>query len=212
MKRLVAAIFLLCSFLPASKGQDMKTLFTGIPDTFIPQLEAAWRKDLIDLFESGKEARLQNTMNGYSKLLALSEDYLLLQATERTTIELKRLPLINDTYIICMATTVEGPAPDSRIRFYTTGWQPLESGNLFTPVPASWFIKEDVDTESNAFKEAMASLDMDLIRYNLSPGDQNLSATYTTPLYLSREERAKVAAFLKDTPKVYVWEKSFFSR
>ncbi|GHV53375.1 hypothetical protein FACS1894181_17150 [Bacteroidia bacterium] len=212
MKRLVVAISLLYFLIPASKGQDMKTLFTNIPDTHIPQLETAWRKDLIDLFLSGKEALLQNTMNGSSKLLNLTEDYLQLQATERTTIEIKRLPLINNTYIICMATTLEGPAPDSRIQFFTTDWQPLEANGLFTPVPTSWFIKEGVDTESNAFKDAMSSLDMDLIQYTLSPDNQNLTATYTTPLYLSRDERAKVTAYLKDTPKVYVWEKSFFSR
>ena len=38
----------------------------AMPDQYIPQLEHAWRKDLVDLYTSGKESRLKNTMNGFS--------------------------------------------------------------------------------------------------------------------------------------------------
>jgi hypothetical protein len=188
----------------------MKTLFTQMPDSYLPQLETAWRKDLIDLYLAGKEARLQNTMGGYSRLLKLTEDYLLLQVTERSSVEMKTLPLINNTRIICMVTTAEGPVADSRVSFYTTEWQPLASSALFTPVPADWFIREDADTDSDAFKDATARLDIKLIKYTLSPEDQTLTAVYTTPLYLSEEDRKKVLPFLKDSPKIYTWDKSCF--
>jgi hypothetical protein len=191
-------------------AQDMKTLFTNMPDSLIPQLESAWRKDLIDLYNSGKEARLQNTMNGYSKLFKLTSDYVLLQPTERTTVELKSLPLVNNTYIICMVTTINSPVADSRVAFYSTDWKPLESGNLLAPVTGSWFVKEEADKNSDAYQDALARLDMDLIQYQLSPDNQNLTATYTTPLYLSENERNSVLPFLKDSPKTYTWEKSYY--
>lgn len=66
-----------------------------MPDQYIPQLEHAWRKDLVDLYTSGKESRLKNTMNGFSTLQKLTNDYLLLQTTERSTVEMKLLPLVN---------------------------------------------------------------------------------------------------------------------
>jgi hypothetical protein len=188
----------------------MKAVFIAMPDRYIPQLESAWRKDLVDLYGSGKEARLKNIMEGYSRLMKLTSDYLLLQTTERSFVEMKLLPLVNNTYIICMVTTINAPAPDSRINFYTTEWAPLAVSDLITPVSADWFIKEDADKDSDAYKDAMAHLDMDLIKYQLSPDNQTLEAHYTTPSYLSAEERASITPFLKDTPKVYTWEKFQF--
>jgi hypothetical protein len=188
----------------------MKTLFTQIPDAYLPQLEIAWRKDLAELFLAGKDARLQNTMGGYSQLQQLTDNYLMLRVTERSVVELKMLPLINHTYIICMVTTIEGPAPDSRVSFYTTEWQRLDPSALFTPVPPEWFLNDPGEADSDAFRDAIARLDMHLIKYRLSPEDLTLTAIYATPLYLNEEERQKTLPFLKENPKVYTWNRSCF--
>ncbi|MDO4756693.1 MAG: DUF3256 family protein, partial [Parabacteroides sp.] len=79
-------------------AQTMGEVFETIPDQYVPQLESAWRKDLVDLYQTGKEAKLKNTMNGLSELKQLTDSYLLLQATERSTIEMRLLPLLNNTY------------------------------------------------------------------------------------------------------------------
>lgn len=209
MKRLIFAI-LICALTLGAKAQEIDALFVSMPNNNIPQLDDAWRKDLIDLYKSGKEARLKNTMNGYSSLKNMTSDYLLLQVTERSTVEMKLLPLVNNTNVICVVKTVNGPVPDSEIEFFTTEWEPLATSDLFTPVTSDWFIKEDADKHSNAFQDATSRLDMDLIHYTLSPDSLTLTATYTTPQYLGREDRKKVAPFLKESPKVYTWEKSHF--
>lgn len=209
MKRLIFSI-LICMLALGSKAQDMAAVFISMPDQNIPQLENAWRKDLVDLYKSGKEARLKNTMNGFSALKNLTFDYLLLQVTDRSTVEMKLLPLVNNTNVICMVKTVNGPVPDSRIEFFTTEWEPLTASDLFTPVEADWFIKEDADKNSTAFLDAASRLDMDLIQYSLSPENLTLTATYTTPQYLSLEDRKIVTPFIKEAPKVYTWEKFHF--
>ena len=135
-----------------------------MPDKNIPQLEDAWRKDLVDLYKSGKEARLKNTMNGFSTLKNLTSDYLLLQVTDRSTIEMKLLPLVNNTNVICLVKTV------NELRFLTAGlsfYNGMGTFGCFRPVPpveADWFIKEDADKNSTAFLDAASRLDMDLIR------------------------------------------------
>ena len=124
MKRIIIKyILLLLIICPLAKAQDMATVFTNMPDEYVPHLESAWRKDLIDLYNTGKSASLKNTMNGTSALLKLTENYLLLQSTERSTIEIKLLPLINNTSIVCMITTVNAPIADSRVAFFTTEWK-----------------------------------------------------------------------------------------
>ena len=209
MKRFLLTI-LLCVFVWGMKAQQMDAIFVVMPDQYVPQLENAWRKDLIDLYNTGKEAKLKNTMNGFSMLKKLTDDYLLLQVTDRSTVEMKLLPLVNDTYVVCMITTVYGPVPDSQIEFFTTDWKPLEAADLYTPVPADWFIKDDADKNSISFTEATTRLDMDLRKYSLSSDNQTLTVEYTTPQYLSQAERKRVEPFLKNTPKVYTWEKFHF--
>lgn len=209
MKRLFLFFWMLAAAV-AGQAQDMAAVFTAMPDEKIPQLEHAWRKDLVDLYQAGKEARLKNTMNGYSVLQQLTPDYLLLRTTGQSTVEMKMLPLINNTYVVCVVTTVDGPVSDSRVAFYTTAWEPLAAVDLFTPVAAEWFIKKDIDKNNPAFRDAVSRLDMELIRYNLHPDQNTLTATYTTPEYLSREDREKTLPFLKKVPKIYTWEKSRF--
>lgn len=208
---IVKYILLLLIICPFAKAQDMATLFANMPDEYVPHLESAWRKDLMDLYNTGKPATLQNTMNGTSSLLNLTENYLLLQSTERSTVEIKLLPLINNTNIVCMITTINAPVADSRIVFFTTEWQPLKSEDLFTPVKSDWFIKEDADTASESYKDAISRLDLELIRYNLNPENLTLTATYMTPSYLSNEERQKITPYIKETPKLFIWESSRFN-
>ena len=209
MKRLFLSI-LLCVFVWGMKAQEMDAVFVAMPDQYVPQLENAWRKDLIDLYNSGKEAKLKNTMNGFSTLKKLTDDYLLLQVTDRSTVEMKLLPLVNNTYVVCMITTVYGPGPDSQVEFFTTDWKPLDAADLYTPVSAEWFIKDDADKSRIAFIEATTRLDMDLRKYSLSPDNQMLTEEYTTPQSLSEAERKRVEPFLKNEPKVYTWEKFHF--
>ena len=87
MRRVIVTL-LICVFALGMNAQDMTSVFTAMPDQYIPQLEHAWRKDLVDLYTSGKESRLKNTMNGFSTLQKLTNDYLLLQTTERSTVEM----------------------------------------------------------------------------------------------------------------------------
>jgi len=181
-----------------------------MPDKYIPQLEDAWRKDLVDLYNNGEEAKLQNMLRGFSVLKKLTPDYLLLQTTERSTIEMKLFPLVNNTHVVCVVTTVDGPVPDSEIEFYSTDWEPLTTSDLFTPSPSSWFIKEDINKEDYRYIDAISKLDIELIKYQLSPDSLTLSATLTTPQYLSKEDQKNISLYIKPEPKIYTWDKYHF--
>ncbi|MDR1115852.1 MAG: DUF3256 family protein [Tannerella sp.] len=209
MKRLIFSLLFIsgtfCSF-----AQRMEELFIKMPEGIVIQLEEAWRKDLVDLYKSGKAATLENMMQGRSTLLKLTDNYLLLQSTECSTVEMKLLPLVNNTYIICMITTVSAPVADSRVDFYTTDWSILPTGELYTPVTADRFLKDDIDHSSIAFSDANALLDIFLVKYSLDADNNTLTAEYTTPLYLDEESRRKVVPVLKDVPKIYEWKLSRF--
>jgi hypothetical protein len=191
-------------------AQTMEDVFAEMPDEYIHQLDDAWRKDLISLYKEGKEATLQNVMEGKSTLTKLTDDYISLIVSERSKLEMKLLPLVNDTKLVCMITTVYGPAPDSRVRFFTTEWKPLDQADLLSPVGKEWFIEDSVDKNSINYMEAISLLDMDLFEYTLNPDNLELTEEYSTPKYLGTEEKKKAESILKNSPKKYIWEKSHF--
>jgi hypothetical protein len=196
----------------AVSAQDMATFFIQMPDRYLPHLEDAWRKDLVDIYKSGKPAELENTMNGRSVLQKLTPNYLYLQSTERSALEIRFLPLINNTFIACVITTVFAPVADSRIAFFTMEWQPLPASEIWTPPDTDCFIKPDIDRNDENFLAARSYLDIDLIHYRLNPEQLTLEAAYTTPGYLSSDERTKVKPFLKETPTVYTWRAGRFEK
>ena len=204
-------VFLISVFsIFAVSAQDMATFFIQIPDRYLPHLEDAWREDLVDLYKSGKPAVLDNTMAGRSTLQKLTSDYLFLQSTERSTLEIRFLPLINNTFIACVITTVFAPIADSRVAFFTMEWQPLPSSEIWTPADTDCFINEDIDRNDEKYHEARSYLDMDLIHYHLDPDHLIMESVYTTPEYLSPEEYTKVKPFLKEIPKVFYWKSGRF--
>jgi hypothetical protein len=210
MKYLFLLVFYVSALPAAVKAQDMASLFTGMPNEYILQLEDAWRKDLVELYRAGKPATLDNTMKGRSTLVQLTPDYLLLQSSERSVVEMKLLPLINQTNIICVITTVSAPVADSRVAFYTTDWKRLDASGIWSPATADLFVREDADLQSEAFLDALSRMDMDLIRYRLRAEDATMTAEYLTPEYLSEEDRDKVVPFLNVEPLVYQWKAGRF--
>ena len=205
MKRFVICLLLICS-VALAEAQTVEELFVKMPDGLITQLEEAWRKDLVDLYKSGRHASLENTMQGKSTLQKLTDDYMLLQSTEHSTVELKLLPLVNNTHIVCMIETVFGPVADSRVSFYSTEWEGLSSDGLFVPVAEDWFFRDDVDRLSKEFLDITARLDMCLVKYSFCAENTNLIAEYMTPVYIGEEYQKLVETVLKATPKTYEWK------
>lgn len=209
MKKLLITMFASVATL-GSNAQDINTLFRQMPDQYIPQLENAWRKDITDLYNEGKDASLKNNMNGTSVLELMNEDYLRLKSTESTRIEMRRLPLINNTYVICMVTTYFGPVADSKVEFFSTDWKPLNTGDIINLAKREDFFKADNDTTSIAWQEVNSFADFDLIEYRLDENEPTLTAIYNTPEYLPKEMLDKINVFIKNKEKKYTWKNSRF--
>ena len=200
MKRFIISLLLVCSVIFA-KAQKMEDVFVKMPDDMIIQLGEAWRKDLVDLYKSGKPTTLENTMQGKSTLLNLTADYMLLQSTEHSTVELKLLPLVNNTYIICMIETVYAPVADSRVSFYTTEWLLLSDVGLYIPVTESTFLREEVKLPGS---------DIFLVKYSLGVEDATMTAEYTTPQYLDEDSRAEIMVRMITNSVEYKWNSGRF--
>ena len=119
----------------------MRDVFAQAPDSIFPLLTKNNKLDCIDFIENKMRARVKNRFDTYSELKVLTDNYLQLQASDKSSVEMK---LVNDS-LICMVRTYYGPGADSQVFFYNTTWQPA-SYNLERPKADDFFLP-DADGE-----------------------------------------------------------------
>ena len=208
MKRLyLIYILCLCCWL-GGRAQELRSLFVAMPDSVLPLLTKTNRMDCIDFLDSNMKAEVKNRFNNTSELKVLTKDYLELQLTSQSSVEMKLLPMNDSVKVVCMVHTVCGPVCDSEITFYDTQWKQLPSKNFITLPEVDRFYYLNTNEESYATVRKAA--DMYLMKANLSSEASTLTFIYTTPDYLSKEDREKLELYLRKEPIVYQWVEGRF--
>ena len=209
--------FFACLLSLCSVAQDMATVFGNMPNEKILLVDSIQRQVLIDLYKDGKTTTIKNKLEEAITLKSFSNDFLEITSGDNqlksgnSTIQIALLNLVNKSKVLCFIQTVCAPVCDSRLNFYTLDWEPLDVSDFIQPEDFSWFIKDDVDKTCEDFIHAVKSLDMDLMQFNFNPETQSLTQTYTTPQYLSKEDREKIAPYLKQESKIFYWKKMRFN-
>lgn len=208
MKRLyLIYILCMCCWL-GGRAQELRSLFVAMPDSVLPLLTKTNRMDCIDFLDSNMKAEVKNRFNNTSELKVLTKDYLELQLTSQSSVEMKLLPMNDSVKVVCMVHTVCGPVCDSEITFYDTQWKQLPSKNFITLPEVDRFYYLNTNDESYATVRKAA--DMYLMKANLSSEASTLTFIYTTPEYLSKEDREKLELYLRKEPIVYQWGEGRF--
>jgi hypothetical protein len=196
----------------SAQAQDMmKARFVAMPDSLLPLMTKVNREDCVDFLESQMQAKVKNRFGGQTEMTALTQDYLRIEMTAYSTVEMKLLPMNDSTVVTCVVTTVDGPAPDSQIRFYDAQWQELPTERyLVMPVEDAFYQPLDTLTDDNVRIRSKA--DIYLVKASLSPDDCTLTFTYTTPQYMAKEDREALAPLLSTEPVVYEFKENYFHR
>ena len=123
---------ILCLSVLALTGaaQSVAHYFTQMPAELIPGITIDTRKDLIDFCKNGKLSVMPAAFGGKVQLKTLVEDYLLLQTSERSEIQIKILRPNDSLRVLAVARTVSGPLKDSRVKFYDTSWKLLNDWSM----------------------------------------------------------------------------------
>ncbi len=184
-------------------AQDMKTVFIALPDSLAPLLTKVNREDFVDFMESDMKSEVKNRFDKPSEMKRLTDDYLFIQITERSSMEMKLLPLNDSVRVVCMVYTLCGPVCDSRVRFYDTQWQELATDDFIRLPDAEAFYEPSAE-DDNAVR-AREKADLVLVQAALSAENTQIVFTYTTSDYLAKEERELLSAYLRKEPVVYEW-------
>lgn len=212
MKKIVFTIAFIITSVISLPAQEIGSIFLTMPENIIFGLEAAQKDLLVSNPGDTTEIKVDRGTYGEVKRLAMSSDFISLQTSEVGTTQIKLLPLINDSKIVCVVKTVCGKDSlcDSQIQFYTTKWLPINQGDLFPKRDKDWFIKADADRDTQAFKNAYAALDMNPMKITLSPSDNSLTLVYEIEKYLSEADYKKIQPYLTEEPKIFNWDKSSY--
>jgi hypothetical protein len=211
MRKLIILFTFLLSGLYLSAQDNINSVILSLPNDVVYGLDAS-QKDLLIAAGTSDTAAVTISSNLYSSIrrTAISDSYISLQTSGAGTTQVKLLPLVNNSKIICVVKTVCGDFCDSLIRFYTTDWKPIDGSDLFPKMTIDWFIKEDADRNSDDYRNAVAVLDMNPMKISLSPNSDIATVEYNIKRYLSEGDYELLEPFLKDEPKVLVWDKVSF--
>lgn len=197
MRKLLLILLLLCCVVPAANAQDVRKFFIEAPDSVLPLLPRNSRADCIDFADAGMQYPVANLLDGKCVIKEISDDYILLQTSGISTMQMKLLPNGED-FLVCVVNTVFAESADSRIAFFDSAWKRLDDKSLFM-APAI----KDFFMDVNGCNKTMESCDIYLVTLKLDKEDYSLVAEYTMPLYMSAAEASKVQPALKRL--VYRW-------
>lgn len=208
--RYITSIFFALFLSVVSYAQDnISSVVISMPEDMLIGVTAEQKDDLVMPSDTA-EVFIINAINEKVERIALSGDYIALKTSDAGILQIKLLPLVNNTNIIGVITTVCGRACDSRIDFYTTSWEPLPRQDMFPAKDKEWFIKADIDKNSESFRNAAAALDFNPIKLNFSPDSYELKADYDIKNYLSKDDYKLIEPFLTNESKVFEWDKLSF--
>lgn len=209
MKKIIYSTLALLSCSMLANAQDIGALLVTMPDNMIVGVSVDQKKELAVAESDSLEKKIFviNSIGEEVVRTASSDDFLSLKTSEAGSLQIKKLPLVNDSYILAVVTTVCDTVCDSQIDFYTTKWQPLNKTALFPAITKDDFFKKDIDRSSLDYVNAVAPLDMTFIKMDMDQSGSDLTVTFDIENYLSKEDYKKLKPYLKDKPLKLHWDK-----
>jgi hypothetical protein len=138
MKNLILYSVLIILSVTTINAQSVEWYFNKMPVEMLPLLPVNSRKDLVDFYKNERTAVMPTSLGGEMILKEMSDDYLLLQTSQASGIQIKILNLNETKRILALVTTVDVQYKNSTIQFFDADWKPLSDITL-PPVSVSDF-------------------------------------------------------------------------
>ncbi len=124
MKRLLFTVWLVIT-AQLAYSVDIKTLFVEMPDSIMPLLTKSNKLDFLDYADMNMQANATNKLGGVSNMADIKDDYLSLQMTSSSKVDMKLYYGKDSLLTIAIVETVCGGYCDSKITFYNEQWEQL---------------------------------------------------------------------------------------
>ena len=204
MKHYILLAFSCIVFL--SYGQKIDEVFKSMPDEFLPAFTEANKTMLL----VDSSLTVIPYPLGEIEKLAYNDTFLSVKTSEVGTLQIKLLPLVNNTQIVVLIKTVCGMVCDSDIRFFSHEWEEIDKSSILPQItPRVFFDSTKMDTPE--FQWALSHIDMFPLHYQFKNGSDDLEATFDFKKYLSPQDLQKVKPYLHKETIDLSWNKSMFT-
>lgn len=187
MKKALFVISFVFSLFTSAQVQ-MRDVFASMPDSLLSMMTKNNRLDCIDFIENNMEAKVRDRLDQFVELKKLTSDYLLLETSEASCVEMKLVASSDSTATIYMVRTVKGPAADSFVTCFDQDWNALQC-DITRPSVDAFFAGSSEAVQTDTVQDAILMLkDLTFLEARLSETEPTL--TWTIGLdELSKEEK-----------------------
>lgn len=203
MHHLILLFFLFLSTF--AQAQQVGDLFKAMPPELLPGVSEGNKTML--LVDSGKTT-VPYPLGEIVKE-AYGNDYLRLQTSKIGTLQLKLLPVSEDSVVVCLIKTVCGSVCDSHISFYTSEWKKLDKDAFLPTISAEIFLNSSQKKSEND-KYAVSLPDIYPISATFNETGTDLTLTFHYKERLAEEQIQQLEPLLKGNSVVLAWKNGSF--
>lgn len=200
MKR--SLYLLVAGLLPLlAQAKGIGDFFVSDPGYLFEMLDKSQRMDMLDYYNSGKKVDAQNLLGGISRIEEMTPEYIKLQMTESSTVELRMYVTGKQDTLLVAIRTLAAPAFDSQITMYDGGWNPVAPDKYFK-VPSTKDFLQDADNREVA--DILSRIEFPLVAASFTP-DGSVEMRLTVGDYMDAEQFAGLKPRLKGKLSYY-WD------
>jgi len=153
--------------------------------------------DLLDYYAAGRKVTADNNISDITSLIKVDSNYMAVKMSESNIVQMGLLNKSKKDTVIIVVNTVELPAKDSSIKFYSTSWDELDGEQNFKEPQIDDFIKIPAGATMSK-KDVLNAITFPLISYSLDE-DLNLVAYQNMKDFMSKDDYAKIKPYLIDS-------------
>lgn len=211
MKKNSFILLILTLFCTNVLAQDIKPYFTIIPDNILGYVNIGLRKDLIDLYNANQKAEVRNLLGGTTRMVFLSPEYLKLNLSQSTDMEMRMIQSPNDsTGIIVVNKTLKSAYPESTLSVYSTDWRSLPVNSCFSePAISDFLVRSLSDSEVG---ELNKSIPYPYMRIEMDSSSNKIRVYPEFINSMSKEDRIKTKEWFKEKPLIYYWKEGRYEK
>lgn len=214
----VSAVMLWCGAISARSAETVAhadapltalRVFADIPLDVLDMLRPSTRLDMIDYYEQADSLlSAPNALGGKSRFLEVADDYLRVEVTSVSTLEIKILPFKKNKNLVMTLYTVgtDDGAKDTQVRFFDELLNPVSDNSLIKfPDLTRFFNLKESGVSKNELKKLIPVV---AVRYFTGPGDAPLIAILTSWQILPNETKDMLKSHM--IPSLYAtWKGSY---
>lgn len=163
--------------------------FAEAPLEVLDILRPSTRLDMLDYYNQADSIlEAPDALGGTSRLVTVTPDYLKVQLTPVSTLEIKVLPYRKSKLVMTLYTAGgDDMAKDTDVRFFDSSMRPLDASKILrAPQLEDFFNLKKADFTAAQLKEKVPFV---AIVYSSGPGEVPLTASLTTLGVISKEDR-----------------------